>query len=79
MLESIADEPKKPQDKNDPQKAERLRNENVSDKPPDFAVAEALRVEVERGYEIRIQAHKEEDERAERMLRPARGADSLLA
>ena len=28
-------------------------------------MADALRVEVERGYEIRIQAHKEEDERAE--------------
>ena len=64
-FEAVADEPEKPQDENDPQKAERLRDKNVSDESPDFAVANARWIEIEHGNKIRLQAHEDKDERIE--------------
>src|SRR6202030_4073482 len=46
-FEAVADKPKKPQNENDPQKAERLRDKNVSDESPDLAVANTRRIETE--------------------------------
>ncbi len=63
-LETFADKPEKPEGKHDP-KAERLRDKNVSDQSPDFAVANTRGIEIERGTETRIQPHQREDQRGE--------------
>src|SRR5262249_38805439 len=42
-FETFADEPEKPQGQDDP-KTERLRNEDISDQPPDFPVPNARRI-----------------------------------
>src|SRR5207244_7233007 len=64
-IESVTNETEKPQNENDPQKAERLRDKNVSDEAPDFAVANASWIEIEHRNKIRIQAHEDKDERIE--------------
>src|SRR3984893_3242452 len=64
-LESFADKPKEPEDEDDPEKAEGLWNENVSNQAPDFAVTDTRWIETEHGNKIGIQAHEQEDQRAE--------------
>src|SRR5207244_4000194 len=63
-FETLADEPQKPESQHDP-KAKRLRNEDVSDQPPDFAVANARRIEIKRETEIGIQPHQRPHQRGE--------------
>src|SRR5206468_11857051 len=52
-FETFADEPEKPQSQHDP-KTERLRNEDISDQPPDFPMPNARRIEIEGKTKIRI-------------------------
>ena len=47
LFETVANPPKKPESKKNPPRTERLRNENVSEQSPDFAVANARRIEIE--------------------------------
>src|SRR6266481_473786 len=63
-FETFADEPEKPEGQHNP-KAERLRNKDVSDQPPDLAVANACRIEIERETEIGIQPHQRPNQRGE--------------
>src|SRR6266480_4116908 len=58
------EDPQKPESQHDP-KAERLRNEDVSDQPPDFAVANARRIKIKRETEIGIQPHQRPHQRGE--------------
>src|SRR4029077_15408671 len=65
-LQSIANPPKQPENKYDPQRAKRLRNEDVSDQAPYFAVPDdPFRVQIQNGDVIRVKPDEDKDERIE--------------
>lgn len=63
-LQAFPDEPEKPKNKDDPP-AECLREKNVSDQSPDFALANSFGVEFEEKPKIGIQKYEQPDERSE--------------
>jgi hypothetical protein len=65
-FESVADEPKKPEREEQHERAGCLRQENVSDESPDFAVHNSCRIEPKKFFEAGIEQDEQEDERGER-------------
>src|SRR5215469_6324991 len=63
-FETFAEKPKKPEHQHDP-KAECLRNKDVGDESPNFAVANARRIEIERESEAGIEPHQRPHESGE--------------
>ena len=70
-LETVADEPQKPERDGDPQRVSRPRNENVGDEPPNFTGANARDIE----GEIRIKALVEEDKNEDERVQGHNGTD----
>ena len=64
-VETFTDPPKKPEREQNPQRALTLRNENVSDQPPDFTVTNANGIKREHGSEAGQQPGQAEDEGGE--------------
>jgi hypothetical protein len=60
-LETIADEPQKPEGNSDQQRISRPRNEEVGDEPPDFARANPADIEGEIRIEALVHEDKNED------------------
>src|SRR6266496_88480 len=63
-LKAFANKPKKPEGENDP-KTEGLRKKNIGNQPPDFAMENTRRIEIEGKTEIRVQPDQPPDERCE--------------
>ena len=65
LLETITNEPEKPEGKQNPPRTHRLRNENIRDETPEFAMANTHGIELEHRSESRKQPGQGEDERSE--------------